>query len=186
MSTKLAKATLWIVVSEIIFNISGFIIHSVVGRILGPADYGRYALVITLTTMVIILIGNGIPTAMAKYISEIFTSNPPLIKVIKRQAIVLQILVIGLITLIFFLVAPLTAKILGDSTLTPLFRLSTLIIPAFAAASFYFSYYTGLHQFNVQALIKTTRSFFRLIFIIILAYFFKVKGAIIGYITAPL
>ena len=186
MSTKLAKATLWIVISEIIFNISGFIIHSVVGRILGPADYGRYALVITLTTMVIILIGNGIPTAMAKYISEIFTSNPPLIKVIKHQAIVLQSLLIGLITLIFFLVAPFTAKILGDSTLTPLFRLSTLIIPAFAAASFYFSYYTGLHQFNVQALIKTARSFFRLILIIILAYFFKVKGAIIGYITAPL
>ncbi len=186
MSNRLAKATFWIVVSEIIFNLSGFVIHSVVGRILGPAEYGRYALIITLTTMVIILIGNGIPTAMAKYISEIFTSNPPLIKIIKHQTIMLQSILIGLVTLIFFLAAPLIAKLLGDPTLTPLFRLSTLIIPAFAAASFYFSYYTGLHQFNIQASVKTARSLFRLIFIITLAYFFKVKGAIIGYITAPL
>ncbi len=186
MSHKLAKATFWIVISEIIFNLSGFVIHSVVGRILGPAEYGRYALIITFTTMLIILIGNGIPTAMAKYISEIFTSNPPLIRIIKYQAIILQSFLIGLVTLIFFLSAPFIAKFLGDPTLTPLFRLATLIIPAFAAASFYFSYYTGLHQFNIQAFIKTARSFFRLFFIITLAYFFKVKGAIIGYVSAPL
>ncbi len=185
MSKNLVKSAFWITISEIIFNISGFIIHSVVGRILGPAEYGRYALVITLTTMVIILIGNGIPTAMAKYISEIFQDNATLVKTIKKQAILIQSILVSFITIAFFFSAPLLAKILGDNSLTNLFRLSTLIIPAFAAASFYFSYYTGLHKFNIQATIKTARSIFRLFFIIILAYFFKIKGAIIGYILAP-
>jgi len=185
MPSNLVKATVWITISEIIFNISGFIIHAVVGQILGPADYGRYGLVVTLTTMVIILIGNGIPTAMAKYLSEIFETKIGLVKIIKKQAIILQSLIIGLITIIFFLTAPLIARILGDPTLTPLFRISTLIIPAFAAASFYFSYFTGLHQFNIQSALKVSRSILKIIFIISLAYFWRVEGSIAGYVVAP-
>jgi O-antigen/teichoic acid export membrane protein len=155
-----------------------------VGRILGPADYGRYGLVVTLTTMVIILIGNGIPTAMAKYISEIFETNPRLVLEIKRKAVFLQTLLIGAITLIFFFSAPLIASLLGDPTLTPLFRLSTFIIPAFALASFYFSYYTGLHKFNVQSILKTLRSLLKIAAIVGLAWAFKVPGSILGYALA--
>jgi len=140
--SSIAKSALWVTVSEIIFNLSGFIIHSILGRILGPADYGRYGLVVTLTTMVIILIGNGIPTAMAKYISEYFDTDARMVRAIKKQALILQVGIIGVITFLFYICAPLISKILGDPTLTPLFRLSTLIIPAFATASFYFSYYT--------------------------------------------
>ena len=184
MSSNLAKSTFWLVVSEIIFNLSGYIIHSFVGRILGPADYGRYGLVVTLTTMVIILIGNGIPTAMAKYISEYFETNPGMVLAIKKKAIFLQSILIGTITILFFLSAPLISYILGDASLTPLFRISTLIIPAFAMASFYFSYYTGLHKFNVQSVLKTLRSIFKVLAIVGLAYAFRVPGSIIGYALA--
>ncbi len=184
MSTNLARSTFWLVISEIIFNLSGYIIHSFVGRILGPADYGRYGLVVTLTTMVIILIGNGIPTAMAKYISEIFETNPSLVLVIKKKAIILQSILISAVTIIFFLCAPLISYILGDPSLTPLFRISTLIIPAFALASFYFSFYTGLHKFNVQSVLKTLRSVFKVLAIVGLAYAFRVPGSIVGYALA--
>lgn len=184
MST-LAKSAIWVTLSEILFNLSGFIIHSALGRFLGPADYSRYGLVITLTTMIIILVGNGIPTAMSKYISEYFEKNARMVGEIKRKAILLQAMVVGAITVIFFFSIPLICNLLNDPTLIPLFRISTLIIPAFAAASFYFSYYTGLHKFNIQASLKTLRSLFRIIFIISLAYFWKVEGSIVGYIIAP-
>lgn len=184
MSTNLAKSTFWLVVSEIIFNLSGYIIHSFVGRILGPADYGRYGLVVTLTTMVIILIGNGIPTAMSKYISEIFETDPRMVLVIKRKAVILQSILIGAITVLFFFSAPLISYALKDASLTPLFRISTFIIPAFAAASFYFSYYTGLHKFNVQSILKTLRSILKVLAIVGLAYAFRVPGSIVGYALA--
>lgn len=185
MSSKnLARSTVWLIISELIFNLSGYIIHSFVGRILGPADYGRYGLVVTLTTMVIILVGNGIPTAMAKYISEIFETNPRMVLVIKRKAIYLQSILISTITLIFFLCAPLIATALGDQTLTNLFRISTLIIPAFASASFYFSYYTGLHKFNIQSILKTLRSLIKVLAIIGLAIAWRVPGSIVGYAVA--
>jgi stage V sporulation protein B len=183
--SSIAKSALWVTASEIIFNLSGFIIHSILGRILGPADYGRYGIIVTLTTMVIILIGNGIPTAMAKYISEIFNTNPYLILKIKRQAIIIQTALIAIITAVFYLSAPLISLLLNDSSLTPLFRFSSLIIPAFAAASFYFSYFTGLHQFNTQATLKTVRSFLRIFFVIGMAVIFGLKGSISGYIIAP-
>lgn len=181
----LLKSAFWLTISELIYNLSGYIIHSVVGRILGPADYGRYGLVVTMTTMIIILIGNGIPTAMSKYLSEFFESNPIMISSIKKQAVRLQLLIVGTITVIFFIFSPMIANILGDPSLTKLFRISTLIIPSFAAASFYFYYYTGIHKFNIQSILKTFRSIFRVIAIISLAYFFKVEGSIAGYIIAP-
>lgn len=186
MSRNIAKSALWVTISEIVFNLSGFVIHSIVGRMLGPADYGRYGLIITLTTMVIILIGNGIPTAMSKYISEIFDTNPALVRAIKRQSIILQTIIIGSITVIFFFLAPVLAYFLNDPTLTPLFRISTWIIPTFAMASFYFSYYTGLHEFNIQSLLKILRSIFKVIFIIGLAYLYRVPGSINGYTISTL
>ncbi|MFA6183944.1 MAG: flippase [Parcubacteria group bacterium] len=185
MSHNIAKSAIWVTLSEIIFNLSGFIIHSILGRVLGPADYGRYGIIVTLTTMVIILIGNGIPTAMAKYISEIFETNPRLILKIKKQAILIQTILIAFITGVFFICAPLISRLLGDPTLTPLFRFSSLIIPAFAAASFYFSYYTGLHRFGTQATLKTVRSFLRIIFVVGMAVLFGLYGSISGYIIAP-
>jgi len=181
----IVKSVFWLTVAEIIFNISGYIVHSGVGRILGPADYGRYGLVVTLTTMIIVLIGNGIPTAMSKYLSEFFETKPEMVKVIKRQSLILQTILIGAVTLVFFALAPLISRALGDPGLTSLFRISALIIPAFAAASFYFYYFTGIHRFNIQAVLKAVRSVAKVIFIIGLAYFFKVEGAVAGYITAP-
>ncbi|MFA5994561.1 MAG: flippase [Parcubacteria group bacterium] len=183
--SSIAKSAIWVTISEIFFNLSGFIIHSILGRVLGPADYGRYGIIVTLTTMVIILIGNGIPTAMAKYLSEIFESNPRMIGQIKKQAIRIQLILISCITIIFFSSSALIAKALGDPSLTPLFQFSTLIIPAFAAASFYFSYFTGLHRFNTQATLKTVRSFLRITFVVGMAIIFGLKGSISGYIIAP-
>lgn len=179
------KSAFWLTISEIIYNLSGYIIHSAVGRILGPEDYGRYGLVVTLTTMIIILIGNGIPTAMSKYLSEFFESKPEMVSAIKKQALKLQFIIILSITLIFYFISPVLANLLGDPSLARLFRISTLIIPSFAAASFYFYYYTGIHKFNLQSILKTFRSIFRVIAIVSMAYLFGVEGSIAGYIIAP-
>ncbi len=183
---KFSQALVWLTLSEVIYNIGGYIIQSSLGRILGPEAYGRYGLVVTLTTMIIILIGNGIPTAMSKYLSEIFESAPGKILGIKYQALRLQAVLMLAVTALFFFASPLIAWALHDPSLTPLFQLSSLIIPAFAAASFYFYYFTGLHFFRVQAALKTIRAISRVIFIVFLALFFGVEGAITGYIIAPL
>ncbi len=190
MSRFLVKSFFWVTLSEVIYNLSAYIIHSGMGRILGPAQYGRYGLVVTLTTMVVVLIGQGVPTAMAKYLGEIYDTKLGLIPIIKKQTAKVQLFLIGGVTILFFLLSPFISWILGDPSLTNLFRISSLVIPAFSLASFYFYYYTGLHQFSTQAWLKTIRSVARLGFILGLAYYLKsrglaLEGAIIGYVFAP-
>ena len=179
------SSILWLTIAEVIFNFSGYVIHSTLGRMLGPADYGRYALIINLTTTIVMLIGNGIPTAMSKYISGIFETNPKLVLVIKKQSAILQTILMGAVTVAFYFLSPVFAALLRDPSLTPLFQISAFILPSFAAASFYLYYYIGIHHFNLQSTMKIVRSFARIIFVIGLAYFYGVKGSVVAYILAP-
>jgi stage V sporulation protein B len=182
-----SRALVWLTISEIIFNLAGYVIHASLGRILGPEDYGRFGVVVTLTTMIIVLIGNGVPTAMSKYLAEVFDDHPERVKPIKQAAIWLQTSIMLPTTLVFYLLAPFIAEtLLHDPTLTSLFRVSAFIIPGFALASFYFYYYTGLHFFRLQAFLKTSRALARIIFIIGFGYLWGVAGAVSGYIAAPL
>ena len=186
MQTKFTQAVIWLTLAEIIYNLSGYVVHALTGRFLGPAEYGRYGLIITLTTMLIVLIGNGIPTAMSKYLASASEKDPATIYGIRRSARSLQLILIGGLTLVFFLLAPVFAKLLGDPTLTPLLQLSSLIIPTFAAASFNLYFFIGLHFFRVQAFLKTLRSLARVGFIGGLALSSGVTGAVTGNILAPL
>ncbi|MEP7162631.1 MAG: oligosaccharide flippase family protein, partial [Candidatus Moraniibacteriota bacterium] len=182
---KFSQALVWLTVAELIYNVSGYIVHSATGRILGPEGYGRYGLVITLTTMVIVLIGNGIPTTMSKYLSAAFEKHPEDIYGIRFAAMKLQTFLMGGVTVLFFFLAPLIAHFLGDDSLTPLFQLSALIIPTFAASSFNLYFFIGLHFFRVQAILKTVRALSRIALIVGLASLFGVQGAVTGNILAP-
>jgi len=186
MSKNLARSFVWLTISEVLFNLSGYVVHSGAGRLLTPADYGRYGLIVSFTIMVITLIGNGIPISMSKYLSEIHETKPEMVPVIKRTGLILQLVVIGAISLIFYLVTPAISYMLGDATLTPLFRLSVFILPAYAIDSFYFYYFTGVHQFNLQSIFKILRSLLRVTLIIGLIVLYGLNGSIAGYIFVPL
>jgi O-antigen/teichoic acid export membrane protein len=186
MAKNLAKSFVWLTIAEVLFNISGFVVHSGAGRLLSPADYGRYGLIVYFTIMVVTLIGNGIPISMSKYLSEIHASDPGMVPVIKRTGLWLQLILIGTITVVFYLLSPFFSYLLGDATLTPLFRLSIFILPAYAIDSFYFYYMTGIHQFSFQAFLKILRAILRVAIIIGLIVLFGLNGSIAGYIFFPI
>jgi PST family polysaccharide transporter len=176
----------WLGFAEILFYISGFIVQSAAGHILGPTDYGIFGLIVTLTILIASLIGNGIPIAMSKFLSGSLSKKPHLIHTIKRKAALAQFVLMSIVTAIFFFGAPVIAWTLRDATLVPLLRISAFIIPCFAADAFYFYYYTGIHQFNMQSVLKSFRSFLRVTLIVGLGYFLSLQGFITGYIYVPL
>lgn len=183
--TSLIRASFWLTVSELIFNLSGYIIHSVLGRAFGPAEYGRYSIIIAFSTMIVVLIGRGVPIAMSKYLSEVCNSEPNKIPYIKRISARIQFLLIATVTILYFFLAPVFSSLLRDPSLTSLFRISSLIIPAFAAASFYVYYYTGIQKFEKQALLKFFRSIAKILIIISLALLLGTSGAVLGHSIAP-
>lgn len=186
MSKKsLTTSFLFLMIAEVVFNLSGYVIHAGLGRILGVADYGRYSLVIGFTTMLIVLFGRGIPTAMAKRISE-KKDDWQLIHAIKWTAAKLQFFTITALTVIFYLSAPLLAKVFGDPTLTPMFEIAAFIIPAFALSSFHVLYFNGLKAFGAMSIMKISRGLLRIFWIIGLAYYFQLDGALWGAVFAPL
>ncbi len=179
------RSTLFLVLAEVIFALSGYFIAAGLGRFLGPGEYGRYSLVIGFTTMIIILIGRGIPTAMAKRIAE-HAGEHALISAIKRTAARWQYSIITVATVTFYLSAPLIARGFGDTTLTPLFELAAFVIPAFALSSFHVLYFNGLKRFGAMSTLKMARGLLRLGWIVGLGYFFGIYGAVTGAIIAPL
>ncbi len=183
--SKLKSSFLILVIAEFIYNISSYVINMGLGRMLGVAHYGRYSLVIGFTTMIILLVGRGVPTAMMKRISEnIGDWNK--IRAIRKSSAHLQLIIIIALTAIFYILAPVIANVFNDSSLTPLFRISAFVIPAFALSSFHVLYFNGLKYFKAMTAMKIARGIFRILWIVGLAYFLRLDGAIYGSILAPL
>lgn len=180
--SKVARSFLIINIGQLLFIASGYIIHAYLGRLLKPADYGRYGIIVTLATMTIVLIGDGIPKALSKFISQ----YPEQERIIKRKAALLQTALVLLVTILYYFAAPLVASFFKDDSLIPLIQLSAPIIPAFAAASFYNHYFNGLRQFGIQSVQSGVRGIMRIAAVLISAYYFGLNGAIVGYIIAPI
>jgi len=183
--SNLLKASLWISLSELVFNISGYIVHALLGRILDPAGYGRFSIIITFTTMLVVLVGRGVPIATSKFLGGVTKDKVNGYYDIKKTALYLQLVIIVLITAIYYSLSSFFANVLNDPTLTSLFKISSLITPAFALASFYAYYFTGIQEFKIKSFLKFLRSIFKVIFVVGLGYAYKVKGAIVGQALAP-
>ncbi len=184
---NILSASLWLSLSELVFNLSGYLIHSFLGRFLGPAEYGRYGLIITLSTMIVVLLSRGIPIAMSKYLAEIGTDKSKLDKIlfIKKISWRAQILITLTITLVYFSLIPFFTWVFGDNSLKFPLQLSTLIIPAFSLATFYVYYFVGIQQFKKQALLKMSRAVLKVIAILSGAFVLSLEGAILGHALAP-
>lgn len=172
--------------AEFLFYVSGYIVHMVAGRALGPLDYGRYGLVLTATLLVANLVGSGIPIAMSKFLSESAENDPGRLPIVKRESARAQVILMSLVTAIFFFLAPVFASSLGDPSLAPLFRIAAFIIPAYAADLFYFYLFSGMQRLAVQSGLKLARAVLRVVVISAFAFLFHLEGILSAYILVPL
>ncbi len=182
MKTSIAKGAVLLTISSFVFAISGYLINIWLGRNLGPEAYGIYGIVISIWSFINLITVSGIPTAIAKHIS----ANEKETGSIFKSAFNLQILWSSFITILFLLSAPLLAKIFKDERLVVYFRISALIIPFYSMQALFVSYYNGLRDFARQAKMHIIYPITKLIFVIALSYFWGIKGALIGFLIAPI
>jgi O-antigen/teichoic acid export membrane protein len=127
-------------------------------RRLGPAIYGEYATVMAVVVWIEFALGSLLNRATIKLVAD--AAEPPeMAAAMVRLATVLGIL--G--TALLWLLAGPIARVLGDTSLAPLFALASVDIALFVTGSAYVAAIAGLGRFGRRAIATSLRWPLRLI-----------------------
>ncbi|MCX6639782.1 MAG: flippase [bacterium] len=173
--------TAYLLAAQLIFLVSGYGMHVFLGRYLGPAEYGLFGVVLYAATMIRTFVMSGVPMAVARYVA----AEPNRAEAILRQGLRLQFLLAFTVSLIFFLLAEPLAKLLGDPSLTILFRIAAPITIFFGIFFVINQYHNGLGQYRLQSAWLTLSYLLRAVLVIGLTWVgWRVYGAVAGLTIA--
>lgn len=183
---KMVRGTAYLAGAEVVFVISGWIIHVGSKRILGLADYGTFGILLSLLTLYRIFLATGVNRAVSRAIAR----EPELDRPIRRQALKLQ-LALGLaLGLAVWLAAPGLARIWGDKEFVGYIRLTAFFLPAFGLYSVFRGVLNGHTRFGTEARISVIYSGLKVAFLFLLILLFNALGrkplfgAVGGYLAA--
>ena len=175
------RGVLWITAAKAYFMVAGYAIEFGLARLLGVDVFGVYKLVVG----GISVLDNTIVTGTIQGISKFTSEDEARADAIKRAALRMQLLVGGGAAAGYALLAPLLASFLGDASLTPLLRLSCVVVFCYAFYSVFVGSANGLKRFHVQAGLDMTYSTLRAALTLGLAAIgLGAKGAIGGFAAA--
>ena len=175
--------TIYLMFAQTAFVASGYAIHIGLARLLGPSEYGIYAVVISLMTMVNLILTTGIPQAVSKYVAHDDGSAEE----IRNTALKMQLVFSLAIFSVYFLLAEQIALLLNDVSLTAYLRASSFIVPGYAVYSILVGYLNGLREYKKQAITAVSYSIFKATFILTMVLVgYAVMGAVVGFVFAPI
>jgi len=178
---EFAKGTNQLVIAQLVFLLSGYVIHLVLGRHLGPETYGTYGVVLSLMTTVNLLLIVGFPQSASKYIA----GGSDVGSVI-RYSIRIQAIFAAVVFAAYLGLASLVADALNDPSLAPYIRISAFVVPVYAFYCMYNNgYLNGLRRFDKQAITLIVSSIVKIGAVFALVFLgLGVNGAIFGYLAA--
>lgn len=155
----------------------GFIIHPVIGRLLGTAEYGIFGVVLSFQTIFGIILTLGIPIAVSKFVAQ----NNEHAQSILKQALKIQIIIGMCIALLVIALSSPLSRILHDVSLTKYFVFIAGVIFLQGIYPVYVQFLSGMHRFNKQALLTSIYAIAKLMGAISLIYVFRLYGALSGF-----
>ena len=180
---NVTHGTIYLMIAQAAFIASGYAIHIGLARLLGPSEYGIYAVVISLMTMVNLILTTGIPQAVSKYVAH----DDGGAEEIKKTALKMQLVFSLAIFSVYFLLAGRIALLLNDVSLTPFLRASSFIVPGYAVYSILVGYLNGMREYKKQAITAVSYSIFKTTFILAMVLVgYAVMGAVVGFVFAPI
>ena len=164
-------------IAQAIVLLLGYVTHLWIGRVLGPAPYGIYGIVLSVQTILGLFITLGVPAAVSRFIAQHEEHS----QAILSQTIKVQAAIATIIALITLLLAPLLSYILGDWSLVPYLAFVAPIIFCQALYPIYTQFLSGLHRFHKQAALTTIYAVAKLAGAIGFIYLFHLYGALFGF-----
>lgn len=177
MSQSRISGALAVSLAQVSVLLFGYVTHLWIGRKLGPAPYGIYGVVLSVQTIVGMILTLGVPSAVSRFVAQ----DTRRARGILQQGLGIQTLIAVILAVISIAASPLIARSLGDSSLTPYIMFSGLVIFFQAYYPMYAQFFSGLHQFNKQAMLTFIYACAKVIGAISLLYFFHIYGAFAGF-----
>ncbi len=184
VKNKVAKGTVYLMVAQLTVILSGYLIHVGLARSLGPAAYGDFGFILSLTLITKMVFIIGMNPAVSKYISE----QKDKAREIYRQGLKIQLFFITICILFYFFFSGFIAQMFHDPALKEIIFLSsfiTLTLGLYAIATK--GFLNGVRLFRYQAIAEIIHSLLKVVLVFILVYFgFGILGAVFAYVLAPL
>jgi len=177
----LAGGALAVTAASALFVLAGYIINVVLGRALGPVDYGLFGVVIGLMTVVNALQTSAVPQAIAKFAAEHRYDPGDLL----LTGGLLQVGSGIALAIVLFLLADPIATLLHDGELAAPLRLAALAFPSYALFALLLGLEGGHGRYVRQALMMSLYSVAKAVLAVSLGLLFSLLGAIAGYVVAP-
>ncbi len=168
--------------ASVLFVVAGYVINVVLGRALGPVDYGLFGVVIGLMTVVNALQTSAVPQAIAKFAAEQrYQTNDLLV-----TGGLLQMGSGVVLGVILFSLADPVASLLKDEALADPLRLAAFAFPSYAMFTLLFGIEGGLGRYVRQAFMMSVYSSAKATLAVVLGLLYSTFGAVAGYVIAPL
>ena len=181
---RLARGTLFNIAARIAYLVCGYAIYVLIGRVLGPKEYGIIGVVFSLLNFFYIFLKNGVPQATTKYIGGDASS---------AYAVMSTAMKIQLVWGIFLFLAAfggakiISMVVLNDVQLTPYLRLASITLIPLAVYAIYEGALVGIREFFKSALGMALTSIVRLVLVCAsLALGFGIDGVLGGYVLAAI
>ncbi len=164
------------------FIVTSYAVQLLLPRIFGEAkEFGLYSA----TMSGVAILTNVLIVATIQSVSKFVSEDEARAPITLRQGLRIQALVGGTLALALFAFAPLVARALLDEQLTPLLRIASVVVFAYALYAAVVGSLNGLHLFAQQARLDVTFSTLRTAGILTgAALGFGAIGAVGGFATA--
>lgn len=177
------RGAFFLIIAQLGFLVSGYVIHIGLGRLLGPESYGLYAIIISIATVFNLFFTTGIPQAVSKYGAEDHTRAMGVL----RSALIISLLMSAIISVGLILLSPALAALLHDNSLTTYIQVISLMIITYGPFTIIAGYYNGLQDYRTQSLLYTSYNILKPVLIFIFVFCgFSLWGAVLGFVFSPI
>ena len=186
ISVKGGFHVLWGLVVSTVISAVGTII---IALLLGPENYGLYAIALTAPIIIILFRDWGVNIAMVRYTAQSNAENTAHnIRSIFMSGLIFELALGIALTLIGFLLSDfLAVTVLHRPTITPLIQIASLSILTSALVSTATAAFTGVEKMHFNSIMLVSQSLFKTALIIVLVLIgLGTYGAITGYTVATL
>ena len=185
---NLKQGTFYLVIAWSMMLLSGYALNVWLARHFTPIEYGTYGLVMSILLWIEIIVINGIPYALQKFVSSDEENGYSIL----RTSVRLQLIIAVALFLISVGMASIIASLLKDQQLTSSLRIAFGDILFFGFYHLLVSFQNGFKRFDRQAILIVVYAIGKLAFVILFvsisnsidyAFMANIAASILGLVT---